>query len=216
LEADILQKIGSKLITKKQLIKMAEADFSLIPQIIQGTSSPNATVRYGCGGALMELSCEHPDQLYPYIDNFFALLNSKYRILTWNALAVIANLTAVDNNCKFDANFDKYYSFLDNNHMVTVANVVGNSAKIASNKPYLVERILSELLKVEHLKVAPHLTEECKLVIAQHAIKTFNTLINYTQNKKALIAFAQKHQDSPRNGLKKEALGFLKKWAQTL
>jgi len=146
------------------------------------------------------------------MDNFVRLLDSKHRILTWNALAAIANLTAADNDRKFDAIFDKYYSFLGNEYMVTVANVVANSAIIVSNKPYLADRITSELLKVQDLKITPRLTEECKLVIAEHAIRTFNTLIRNTQNKAALIVFTEKHQNSKRASLKKEAQNFLKKW----
>ncbi len=126
-------------------------------------------------------------------------------------MAAVANLTAADVDRKFDVVFDKYYGFLDDEYMVTVANVVGNSAKIAENKPYLADRIAAELLRVENLKVTPHLTEECKLVIAEHAIKTFNTLIEYATDKEALIAFAQKHQDSTRLSLKKEAQNFLNK-----
>jgi hypothetical protein len=157
------------------------------------------------------LSEKYPDKLYPYMDRFILLLDSKHSILTWNAMAIIANLTAVDGDRKFDAIFDKYYSYLGNDHMVTVANVVGNSAKIVSNKPYLVDRVTRELLTVQDLKVTPHLTEECKLVIAEQVIQTFNALIDYTQNKKALLAFTKKHQNSPRASLRKEAQSFLKK-----
>ena len=42
--------------------------------------------------------------------------------------------TAVDVDRKFDAILDKYYSYLGNEYMVTVANVVANPAKIAANK----------------------------------------------------------------------------------
>ena len=211
-EIDLLQKLGNKEITKAQLLQLAESDPSLLPKLLEGTSSSNATIRYGCGSVIVDLSEKHPDRLYAYMESFVALFDSKHRILTWNAMAAIANLTSVDVDCKFDAIFDKYYGFLGDEYMVTVANGVANSAKIASNKPYLADRIASELLKVQHLKATPHLTEECKLVIAERAIKTFNTLINYTQNKTALIAFAQKHKDSPRTSLKKEAQNFLKKW----
>jgi len=211
LETDLLQKLGSRKITKAQLFQMVEEDFSLVPLLLEGTSSAKATIRYSCGSVLMNLSEKHPYKLYPYIDKFVGLLNSEYRILTWNALAIIANLTRVDADNKFDAIFDKYYGFLFNEYMVTVANAVGNSAKIASNKPYLADKIAGELLKVQNLQTTPHLTKECKLVIAEQAIKTFNTLINYTQNKQSqsLIDFAKKHQESPRASLKKEANNFL-------
>ena len=57
----------------------------------------------------MDLSEERPEQLYPYMDFFITLLDSKYRILTWNAIGIIANLTQVDKENKFDVIFEKYY-----------------------------------------------------------------------------------------------------------
>ena len=212
METDLLQKLGSKELTKNQLFEKFEADLSLVPQLLVGTVSPKATIRYGSASVLVDLTEKHPDKLYQYMNNFVGLLDSKHRILTWNALAAIANLTAVDTDCKFDTIFDKYYSFLGNKYMVAVANVVANSAIIVSNKPYLADRITSELLKVQDLKITLHLTDECKLVIAEHTIRTFNTLIRYTQNKASLIVFVEKHQNSKRVSLKKEAQNFLKKW----
>jgi hypothetical protein len=211
IQTELLQKLGNREISKAQLFGQVEADFSLIQQLLEGTSSSKAAVRYGCGSVLVELSEKHHDKLYPHMDKFIALLDSKHRILTWNALAIIANLTAVDADRKFDALFDKYYSFLGNEYMVTVANVVVNSAKIALNKPYLTDKIAVELLKVEKLKTTPHLTEECKLVIAEKAIQTFSTLIRHSENKKALLDFARKHQGSLRTSLRKEAQNFLSK-----
>ncbi|MGE5188367.1 MAG: hypothetical protein ACM3JE_05005 [Betaproteobacteria bacterium] len=207
-----MQRLGNKQITKAQLYKKVEADFSLIPQLIDGTASPKATIRYGCASVLMDLSAKHPDRLYPYMEHFVELLDSKHRILTWNALSLVANLTAADSEGKFDAVFDKYYGFLGNDFMVTVANTVGNSAVIAKNKPYLADRIIFELLKVQSLRTTPHLTEECKLVIAQQAIESFNTLITLTKNKQALLDFAELHKNSGRDALRKEAQLFLKRW----
>lgn len=212
METGLLQKLLSKQITKTQLYKKVEADFSLVPELIDGTASPKATVRYGCASVLMNLSAKYPGKLYPYMDRFVGLLDSEHRVLTWNALAIVAHLTAVDSQRKFDAIFDKYYSFLGNEYMVTVANTVGNSGEIAKNKPYLADRIAAELLKVQSLKITTHLTEECKLVIAQQAIKTFNTLINFTKNRKALLDFAEQYKSSSRDALQKEAQMFLRKW----
>ncbi len=140
------------------------------------------------------------------------LLDSKYRILTWNAMAVIANLTVVDVDRAFDAIFGKYYSFLNDEYMVTVANVVGNSAKIASAKPYLVQKITAELLKVEEISVTPHLTEECKRVIAEHAIKAFDVFFDKVEAKAKVISFVKRQLESPRASLRREAERFLEKW----
>jgi hypothetical protein len=212
LENDLLQKLGSKAITKKELVQAVEANFGLLPMILEGVVSPKATIRYGCGSILIELSEKHPSELYPYLDRFIALLDSKHRISVWNALSIVANLTSVDIDRKFEKNFNKYYGFLNSEYMVTVANVVGNSEKIVSNKPQLADKIMTELLKVQNLQSTPHISNECKLVIAQHTIRTFNTLIEYTQNRKPLIDFAQKHKNSTRASLRKEAQNFLRKW----
>ena len=211
METDLLQRLGSKEMTKSELFQRVESNFSLVSVLLEGTDSTKATIRYGCASVLMNLSKKNPDKLYPYWNNFIALLDSKHRILTWNALAIIANLTAVDVDRKFDALFDKYYCFLGNEYMVTVSNVVANSVTIASNKPYLADEITAELLKVQNLKITPHLTEECKLVIAEQTISTLNSFFDRIQNKKPVIAFAKQYINSARASLREEAQNFLKK-----
>jgi hypothetical protein len=211
-ESDLCQKIASKKISQADLLDAAKINPAVLPELLGGVSSNKAAVRYGCAKALVSLSLQQPKLVYSSFDVFVNLLDSKYRILTWNAMAIIANLTAVDTDKKFDAVFQKYYSLLNSGYMVTVANLMENSAIIAKNKPYLADRIALELLKVQNLKTTSHLTEECKLVIAEKAIETFNTLICHVQNKQELIEFAKKHQNSPRLSLQKQAQNFLSKW----
>jgi hypothetical protein len=208
----LAQNLIDKKLTKEALLSRVKQDFSLIPLLLEGVGHPKAAVRYGCSKVLMDLSEEHPEKLYPHFDFFVDLLDSKYRILTWNALAIIANLTRVDTDKKFDAVFDKYYSFLDNDYMVTVANVVGNSGKIANAKTYLIPEITEELLKVQDLSVTPHLTEECRRVVAQHAIKTFDLFFDRIDQKEPVFSFVRMHLDSPRQTLKNTAEAFLDKW----
>jgi hypothetical protein len=212
MQTGLLEQLASKIITKAELFKKVEADFGLLPFLLNGTSSPKATIRYGCGKVLMDLSEKYPDKLYPHMDNFIGLLDSKYRILTWNAMAIIANLTRVDVEGKFDAIFDKYYSFLNNEYMVTVANVVGNSAMIALAKPHLIQRITAELLKVEDISLSPHLTAECKRVIAEEAVKTFDAFFQDVEDKEQVIAFVKRQLDSTRVTLREQAHGFLTRW----
>ena len=210
--SQLTEALLDKSMTKKELLSKVRQDFSLIPFLLKGVGSSKAAVRYGCAKVLMDLSEEHPEKLYPYFDSFINLLESKYRILTWNALAIIANLTPVDADKKFDVIFDKYYSFLDNDYMVTVANVVGNSGKIALAKPYLIPKITDELLKVQDISTSPHLTEECKRVIAQHTIKTLDLFFDRIDQKEQVISFVKVHLDSPRKKLRTAAENFLKKW----
>jgi hypothetical protein len=211
METDLLQKFGSKAFTKEELLQEVEKDFSLLPIVLKGTSSSKATTRYGCARVLMDMSEKYPEILYPYIDNFIVLLKSKYRILTWNAMAIIANLTRVDRDRKFEAIFDQYYGFLNDEYMVTVANVVGNSAKIALAKPHLVQRITSELLKVENIKLTPHLTAECRRVIIEHTIRSLDVFFEKIDAKEQVLSFVRKQLCSTRTSLRKEAQSFLEK-----
>ena len=208
----ITKKLATKTLTKDDLRRKVEHDFSLLPTLLAGVSSPKAAIRYGCAKILMDLSAEYPEKLYPYMDEFVVLLGSKYRILTWNALAIIANLAKVDKEQKFDTVFDRYYGFLNDEYMVTVANVVGNSGEIALAKPYLVPKIMEKLLTVENLSVTPHLTEECKRVIAEAAIGAFDLFFDKVKQKEKVFAFVERQLNSYRGTLRVQAENFLKKW----
>jgi hypothetical protein len=214
MEGSLIKKLGDKSITKEQLLEKVKQNDDLIPELLSGISSSKPTIRYGCGKILMELSEEKPEKLYPYMDFFINLLDSKYRILTWNAIIIIANLTKIDKEHKFDTIFEKYYGFLDNEYMVTVANVVCSSGKIALAKPYLTQRITDTLLTVENISTTPHLSEECKRVIAEHAIKSFDMFFPKIGQKDRVISFVKKHLNSPRKTLRAESEKFLKKWDQ--
>lgn len=214
MENELLEKLADKSMTTRELFQTVEQDWTLLPQLLEGASSSKASIRYGCSKVLMGLSEAHPTKLYPFIDSIIELLDSKYRILIWNALAMIANLARVDKDKKFDAAFDKYYSFVNNEYMVTVANVVGNSGKIALAKPYLTDKITNELLKVDDISLTSHLTEECKRVIAEKTIESFDLFFDKITQKERVISFVEKHTGSSRRTLRATAENFLKKWGR--
>jgi hypothetical protein len=212
---NLAQALVDKSLTKQELFNMVKRDFTVVPLLLKGVSSSKAAVRYGCAKVLMDFSEEYPKQLYLYMDSIIDLLDSKYRILTWNAFVILANLSKIDTENKFDAIFQRYYSFLDDDYMVTVANVVGNSGKIAKAKPYLISKITNELLKVKDLTVGPHLTEECKRVIAQRAITTLDSFFDKIEQKEKVLSFVRLYVDSPRDKLRNIARTFLEKWKKS-
>ncbi|HEX9262297.1 MAG TPA: hypothetical protein VF893_07190 [Candidatus Bathyarchaeia archaeon] len=214
MESGLLRELAEKAITKQELLKLVESNFELLPLVISGVGSSKATVRYTCAKVLVDLSKRKPKKMYKYMDFFVSLLNSKYRILIWNALAAIGYLSAVDVDRKFDQVFEKYYGLLKDEYMVTVANVVGNSAIIALSKPYLAHRITEEILGVDKIAITPHLTNECKRVIAETAIETFDEYYDRIddEDKMKVVSFVKKHAKSSRVSLKKKACAFLKRW----
>jgi hypothetical protein len=209
---NLVAKLADKSISKDELFEKVKQDFGLLPSIIEGASSGKAAIRYGCGKVLMNISEQFPEKLYAYMDSIILMLDSKYRISIWQAMFIIANLTKVDKDKKFDDIFDKYFNFITSEYMVSVANVVGHSGKIALAKPYLIPKITKELLKVDTIHTTPHLTEECKKVIAEHAIQSLDMFFSQIENKNEVISFVEKYTNSTRKKLKIKSVEFLKKW----
>ena len=125
---------------------MVEHNFELLPVLVKGMSSQKVSIRYGLGKVLIDLSEKYPEKLYPHIDSFIDLLDSKYRIISWNS-AIIANITTVDKK-KFDNIFETYSSFFRDEYMITVANTIENLGKIAKAKPYLTQKIRKKSWKL--------------------------------------------------------------------
>ncbi len=211
-KVDILGKLGRKEIKAEDVAKTAIKNPSLLPQIFNGVSSINTRIRYGCAKILRIISEEHPEKLYPRINFFTELLDSDKKILKWNALSIITNLTKVDVQNRFDDIFDKYYGHLNAEYMITVANVVGNSGKIAKAKPHLTQKITNELLKTGELKIKAHFTQECKNIIIGYAISAFDMYFDQIENKKEVISFVKRQLNNTRNTTRAKAEKFLKKW----
>jgi hypothetical protein len=214
METELLQGIESKTITKTELFEKVEQNFGLLNEVLLGISSSKAAIRYSCAKVLMDLSEKYPEKIYPHMQAFIELLNSKHRILTWNAMAIIANLTKVDTERKFDGIFDKYYDFLNDEYMVTVANVIVNSAKIALAKPYLAQKITEKLLKVENISLTPHLTEECRRVIIEKTVESLDTFYEKIEGKENVVFFVKRQLESSRSSLRKESQRFLRNWTE--
>lgn len=208
---DILEKLERKEIKAEDVARNAIKDPNLLPEIFVGISSKKARIKYGCAKALRIISKENPEKLYPRMNFFTEQLDSDKRILKWNALYVIANLARVDVENRFDGIFDRYYDLLNAEYMVTVANVVRNSGKIAKAKPHLIQRITNELLKTEKLSLKSHLTQECKNIILGHVISALGIYFSQIENKDKVISFVKRQLDNTRNATKVKAEEFLEK-----
>lgn len=167
MDNQLLFGLENKTLTKGMLLQKVEHDLDLIPILVEGMFSKKPAIRYGCGKVLMDLSEKYPEEIYQNIESLVELLDSNSRIITWNSMAIIANVAKMDNEKKIDDIIQKYFSFLNNEYMITVANAIGNLGKIALVKPYLTNLIVDKILKVENVKLTAHLTEECRRVIIE-------------------------------------------------
>ena len=157
------------------------------------------------------ISEKKPEILYPSMDFFVNLLDSKNNILKWNAMDIIANLTVIDTDNKFNGLFKKFYGYLHDGSLITAGHVVDNSGKIALAKPEFQDEITKELLKVEKI---PLPTEECRNILIGRTIKTFDVYYGEVKDKRhkdKIISFVKSQLNNPRNATKSKAERFLKK-----
>ena len=207
---DILEKLWKKEIKAEDIAKNVTKDPGLLPEIFNGISSKNSRIKFKSAKILRVISEKNPEILYSKMDFFINLLDSENKILKWNAIDVIGNLTSIDSKNKFDKIFKKYYSFLSTESMITIAHVVDNSGKIAKAKPHLTQKITSELLKIENISTKPRLTQECKNILLGKAILAFGTYFNQIENKDNVISFVKRQLNNTRNATKVKAEKFLK------
>lgn len=59
----------------------------------------------------------------------------------------------------------------------------------------------------------PHLTDECKCVIAEHAIGAFDLFFDKVAQNEKVLAFVERQRNSSRLTLRVQAERFLKKWS---
>jgi hypothetical protein len=104
-----------------------------------------------------------------------------------SALQIIANLTKVDTENRFERMFDSYYQLLDDKSMIPAAHVAGNSAKIVRAKPALEARITKRLLDIDKTHHEP----ERKDLIKGYAIEAFSEYLGVAKNKQDIIEFVK-------------------------
>ena len=190
-----------------KIAKQAIANRKLIPELISGISADIAGVRFKSAKVLRAISRENPKVLYSKMDFFIGLLEHDNNIIKWNAQDVIANLTTVDKQDKFNKIFKKYYHGLYKDSMVTAAHVVDNSGAIALAKPKLQTKITNELVNIDKTSHS----SECKNILKGKAILSFQKYYAQVKNKEQILTFVKKQLKNRRPATKKKAEKFLKK-----
>jgi len=178
----------------------------LIGQYLEGLTSKSETYRYNCFKALYVVSEKKPAVLYPHWDFFEAHLRSDNEYHKMSAVLIIANLTPVDKEKKFEKLFDEFYGNLKSKKTITSIYIVKSSGKIARSKPNIMEKITSMLLNIEKI----HPGKQIELVKAS-AIDSFSEYFERIENKKEVIDFVKKQTNSSSPKTRKMAKDFLKK-----
>jgi hypothetical protein len=208
---NILDEIGNKEIPVEDITGKVIKEPGLLPVVIEGFSAKKANIKFKSAKILVQISRKEPGLLYDYFDFFAEQLSNKNNILKWSAIDILANLTPVDTQEKFDKLVPKYHSMLYEGSLITAGHVIAGSGVIVKSKPYLEDKITASVLDIENI---PLPTEECRNIAKGHAITVFGDYFNYIGNKARVIEFIRKELNNTRNSTRKKAEKFLTKWAK--
>ena len=117
-----------------------------LPVLLKGLRSDVARVRNGCAELVSLLSEHSPELLYPHVELFMVNLDSKEKILKWEAVCTLGNLASVDRGRKIIPAIDRIARNLGDESIVLQVHSVRALGKIARANPDKAPAILDALL----------------------------------------------------------------------
>ena len=199
--------LNNKKIDIKVVAKKALKNRKLLSELLDNLWSKNETIRYNSHKVLFFLTEEHPQTLYSSWDYLVKFLDSDNTYHKLSAVLLLANLTRIDKDNKFEKVFDKFYGLLDDRSFITAAYLAGASGKIAKAKPKLQTKITNRLLSIDKT----HHEQERKDLVKASIIESFEEYFEQTRSKKRILEFVQKQLNCQSPKTKKAAKEFLKR-----
>ena len=193
--------------TEDKQAESALKDEKVLGELLNGVLSKEDAVRYGSFKALNVLSEKHPERLYDKWDFFADLLGNPNTHQKYIAIYIIANLTKVDSEKKFEKLFNTYCGLLGDKSVIPPAHVALNSGKIALAKPKLQAEITNRLLDIDAV------VQRHKDLVKASAIEAFDAYFEMSKDQDRIIAFVKAQLNSGSPKTRKTAKTFLKKWS---
>jgi hypothetical protein len=162
----------------------------LFSELKKGVLSKD-NIRQNSFKALQFMAEEYPEFLYPEWDFFQEMLYSPNNFHKYIAIYILASLTSVDKNNRFEEIFDDYYGILAGDKAMNASHVALNSSVIAHNKPKLRSRIVDTLLRIDEI----HQGKQKELIKA-YAIEALGKIYPESEDKELIENFIKSQVDS--------------------
>ena len=135
----------------KKLAHESRDNQDLFDELLRGIRSGEKTVRNNSFNTLMILNEKNAEYLYPKWDYLHEMLINNNTNEQYIAIYLLASLTSVDTENKFETIFDEYFGILQGDKTMLASHVILNSAKIIANKPGLRSEIIDKLLNTDKI-----------------------------------------------------------------
>jgi hypothetical protein len=149
--AKLIEEISAKDVDVDRFVQLAIGEDHIRDEIIrQLVTHPDIMVYYHCYYVVSKASQQRPELFYQYWPEIASLLRHKNSYHRNFALAIIANLTQVDQENLFSEISHDYCEHINDEKFTTGQYCVRNSSKIIRNKPELRDQIVALLLDVDN------------------------------------------------------------------
>jgi hypothetical protein len=189
----------------EKAVQLALTDEKVLKGILDGILSKDDAYRYNCFKVLLQISEDQPLVLYPEWDYFIALLGSSNAYHRSIAVQILANLTPVDAQHRFEAVFDRYFDLLDDEKIIVTRSLVHSAGTIARAKPSLQARIVERLLGIDETH------HKHKDLSKADAIHSFEVFFEGYPDKERILGFVEQQLGCSSPKTRKTAKAFLDK-----
>jgi len=149
-------------------------------------------------------SKEEPLLFYDSWDKFVSLLDYKNSYHRNYGMQILANLTKVDDQNKFELIIDKFYKQLDDEKFLTRRYCILNSREIIKNKPFLSDSIINRL--INFIRTTDNSEKQQNLIISDF-VYLVSDIVSQIKKKEDLLEFLLMIKDQMKsNKVKRQIL----------
>ncbi|MBN2520113.1 MAG: hypothetical protein JXB17_06395 [Bacteroidales bacterium] len=207
---EIVKDLFNQSIEFKEIANLAIENSNILEELIAGISTSNRDneLRFKCHQILLIVSEKAPDLLYKYWDFFVSLIESKNAFHNMNGMYMIANLTKIDHNNRFDEIFDSFFDLLYNKKVSVAGHTALNSLKIVGAKPNLLPAVIERFLNYD---IKSNEVKQKELVKA-YIIEFFDSIYKDAENKSEIMEFVKNQLESDSPKTREAASKFVQKY----
>lgn len=176
--------------------------------LIDNLLSKDDEVRFSSFQTLLKISEKNPNILYKHWEYFGKMLTSKNSYHQYIAIHLLANLTKIDSENKFDKIYENYFGILNRGKTMTSGHAIEKAGIIAKFKKQYQSKITSLLLNFEDIYTGKQ-TELMKAAV----IQAFSHFFEQSNRKEEIINFVKQSEKSSSPKAQKLATEFLLKYS---
>lgn len=195
-------------IQAKKIVRRVLEDNNYVSKVLKGVIAKEDSKRYPNAIALETLSEEYPKIIYPEWSYFVDMLKSKNAYHKSIAISTISNLTAIDDQKKFEVIFDDFFKLIDDKSVIVSRKLAIYSGRIVTAKPSLSSKITAVLLGIDNTQHTP----SRKDLIKGDIIESFSEYYQNIKNKNEIINFVKNQLESSSPSTVKKAKKFISRW----